>query len=409
MRRRICISGVGVVSPIGVGREAYWRSLAAGQDGVTEVSLFDRSTVRSRLGASVNNFDAAQLVGSRGLKFIDRLAQFAIAAAKLAIEDARLLEDELDANRRGLVVGTAFGSLSSQQEFNHDRVLEGPRWVSPLKFPNTPINALSYQIPIRFQMRLFSVTLSAGMTSSFEAIRYALLMLQHLPEAVLLCGGAEELSFHAFHSTYFLNELAGTSGPELSCPFDERHNGYILGEGCALLALESLEVAQRRGAQPLAEICGWGSAHASWQAKPAERTAAVATAMRSAITDAGLRPEQVDFISAAANSDRQLDLIEAQAITEVFGSRAATIPVSAVKSMLGEAFGAAGAMQVAAALLALERGILPPVVNLQQLDPECAPLNCVAEARQLDGVRYALVNSIDRYGSAASLVLGRAE
>jgi 3-oxoacyl-[acyl-carrier-protein] synthase II len=356
----------------------------------------------------VVDFDAAALIGRKGLKYIDRLSQFAIAASRLAIEDAGLSLNELDANNRGIVLGTAFGGLSSQQDFNRERVLEGPRWVSPMKFPNTPINALSYQIPIRYQMRLVNVTLSSGMTSSLDAIRYAVLMLRRIPEAILLCGGVEELSFHAYYSCYFMNELAGISGEEASCPFDQRRNGYILGEGGALMVLETLEGLNQRRGKGLAEIRGYGSAFAPWQGDLATKIDAVATAMRTAIQTAQIQPDQIDYVAASANSGRQADLIEAKAIAQVFGARTSGIPISAIKSMTGEAFGASGALQIAAAVLALQRGILPPTINLRQLDPECS-VNCVKEIGRRSEVRHALVNSIDRYGSVISVVLGRIE
>ena len=241
MTSRICISGIGVVSPIGIGRENFWTSLASGRNGISEINLFDRSPLRCRLGAQVVDFDAAAMLGAKGLKYIDRPSRFAMAASKLAFEDAELFPDKLDANRLGLVLGTAFGGLTSQREFNQERVLEGPVWVNPAKFPNTPINAPSYQIPIRYQMRLLNVTLSSGMASSLDAIFYAMLLLRRRSDAVLLCGGVEELSFWAYRSACLMNELAGISGEEASCPFDARRNGYILGEGCAMLVLETLE------------------------------------------------------------------------------------------------------------------------------------------------------------------------
>jgi 3-oxoacyl-[acyl-carrier-protein] synthase II len=400
---------MGVLSPIGIGREEYFFALCSGRSGISKVDLIDCSPLRSRMGAQVADFDAAALIGKKGLRYVDRLSQFAIASSKLAFEDAGLSLDGPDSYRRGIVIGTAFGGLSSQKDFNRERVLEGPKWVSPMKFPNTPINALSYQIPIRYQMRLVNVTISSGMTSSLEAIRYALLTLRRLPDAVLLCGGVEELSYHAYYSSYFLNELAGLSGEEVSCPFDERRNGYILGEGSVLLVLESLEGLAQRGGRALAEIRGCGNCFAARGGQHAAGTGAVATAMRMAIRNAGIRAEEVGFIAASANSSPRSDSAEAEAISEVFGPNASNIPVSAIKSMLGEAFGASGALQIAAAILTLERGLLPPTINLKQPAAQCSSLNVVTEAGRKHEVRYALVNSIDRYGAASSVVLGQVE
>jgi 3-oxoacyl-[acyl-carrier-protein] synthase II len=409
LANRVVISGIGVLSPIGIGREDYFSALCSGRSGVSNVDLIDCSPLRCRMGAQVAPFDAAALIGKKALRYVDRLSQFAIASTKLAIEDAGLSLDGPDSYKRGVVVGTAFGGLTSQKDFNRERVLEGPKWVSPMKFPNTPINALTYQIPIRHQMRLVNVTISAGMTSSLEAMRYALTTFRRIPDAILVCGGVEELSYHAYYSSYFLNELAGLSGEEISCPFDERHNGYILGEGGVLLVLESLEGLAQRGGRALAEILGYGSCFSARSGQAAAGTRAITTAIRMAIRDAGIKPEQIDFIAASANSSPQTDAAEVHAIKEVFGPNASSIPVSAIKSMVGEAFGASGALQIAAAILTLERGVLPPTINLKQPSSECTSLNFVTDVGCTREVRHALVNSIDRYGAASSVVLGQVE
>jgi 3-oxoacyl-[acyl-carrier-protein] synthase II len=354
----------------------------------------------------VTDLDCAALIGSKGLKYLDRLSQFAIAASVLAIQDAGLSLEQQDADNRGIVLGTAFGGLTVQQEINRERVLQGPQWVSPMKFPCTPINALSYQIPIRYQMRLANVTLSCGMNSSLEAFRYATTLLRLHPGGILLCGGADELSFHAYHAGYFLGELAGGCGPEISCPFDQRRNGYILGEGCALMLMETLKEIQRRGQDGLAEVLGYGSCFAPAHADATTRISSFSNAMRMALRESGIEPDQIGFIAASANSSRESDLIEAQAIRRTFKESASEIPIAAIKSMTGEAFGASGAFQIAAAVLALVRGVLPPTIHFEQPDIDC-PVTCTREVGKRADVHYAMVNSIDRYGAAASLVLGK--
>ena len=207
-----------MISPIGIGREAYWAGLSSGQDGVSEINLFDGTSLQCRLAAEVEDFNASALLGSKGLRYIDRPGRFVLAASTLAIEDAELCLDKINPSRRGIVLGTGYGGVSSEYDFSRDRVLEGPKWVSPAKFPNTPINALSYQVPIRYQMKRANVTLSSGMTSSLDAMRYAALTLQQMPDSVLLCGGVEELCLMTHYTAYFMDELAGTSGEEVCCP-----------------------------------------------------------------------------------------------------------------------------------------------------------------------------------------------
>ncbi len=397
-----------MMSPLGIGREEVWDALAAGQNGVRDVELFEAPPSGCRLAAPVVDFDAAALLGRKGLRSLDRSARFVIGAAKMALEDGGLDLEASDDGKRGLVLGTAFGNLTSQREFNGERVLEGPAWVSPGKFPNVPINSPSYQIPIRYRMRMVNVTVSSGITSGLDAMRYAVLTLQRRPEAMLLCGGVDELSFLAYHSAHRLQELAGLAGEAVSAPFSRQRNGYILGEGCVMLVLESQQALAQRGGKAVAEILGYGSSFAPAHGRLSTRVDALAAAMTSALQSAGLTPADIDCLTASAHSGKVLDLIEARAIAQVFGQRLSDLAITAVKSMMGESFGASGPMQCVAAMLAIQRGIIPPTINLQDPDPACG-LECVTETGYHRDVRYALVNSLDRFGAAISVVLGRAD
>jgi len=403
---RTCISGIGVVSPVGIGREAFWTAIAEGRSGITEVDLFDRSGVSCRAGGQVRGFDAAALIGPKGLRYVDRPSQFALAAAQLAMTDAGVDRDRTPPERVGVVLGTAFGGQSSLADCNRERLVEGPQYLSPAKFPNTPINALSYQIPIRHQMRLVNTTVSSGMNSGLDALFYATFILRRCPEAVLACGGVDELSRNAYYSCYFRRELAGTSGPELSCPFDRRRNGYVLGEGAAIVVVETRDALDRRGGTPLAELLGFGSATGMGPAGFEGRVEAATAAVRGALRDAGLEPADVDYIAAGANGDLELDLIEAQAIVQVFGDRRACVPVGAVKSMTGEAYAASGGYQMASAVLALQRGVLTRTINLDEPDLACSVTHA-GPATSSREVRHVLVSSVDRFGRSVAVVVGR--
>jgi 3-oxoacyl-[acyl-carrier-protein] synthase II len=404
---RICISGIGVVSPVGIGREAFWTAIAEGRNGITEVDLFDRSALRCRAAGEVRAFDAAALIGPKGLRYVDRPSQFALGAAQLAMADAGVNREHTPPEQVGVVLGTAFGGQSSLADCNLER-LENPQYLSPAKFPNTPINALSYQIPIRHQMRLVNTTVSSGMNSGLDALFYATFILRKNPAGVLVCGGVDELSRNAYYSCYFRNELAGTSGLELSCPFDQRRNGYVLGEGAALVVLETRDGLDRRGGSPIAELLGFGSAARMAPAGIDGRVAAAAAAVRGALRDASLEPADIDYVAAGANGDRELDLIEATAIAQVLGDRRAPVPVGAVKSMTGEAYAASGGYQLASAVLALQRGLLTRTINLDEPDPACPVTHAEASISSRD-VRHALISSIDRFGRASAVVVGRPE
>jgi 3-oxoacyl-[acyl-carrier-protein] synthase II len=401
---RTAILGVGVVSPIGAGADTYWEGLLTGADGVSAIDRFDCTPLRARLGAQIQatTFDAGELLGRKGLKYVDRLSQFALAATQLALQHAQVDLDQFDPHDRAVVLGTAFGSLSSQQDLNRERILDGPSWVSPMKFPNTPINALSYQIPIRHQMRLANVTIPAGTTSSLEAVRYSMSLFGRNPGAVVLCGGAEELSFLNYYSAAFRDELAGVTGEEASRPFDRRRNGYIFGEGAAVLVLQRAERAPRA----MALIEGYGRSFASLDAGDDGWIAAIETSMRAALQAAGRRPDAVDLVLASANSSLRGDAYEAQALARVFGP--AGVPVSATKALLGETFGASGALQMAAAVLAVDRGTVPPSFHTGQIDPAC-PVRLVEPPARPGRVRCVLVNSVDGFGGVASVVVARPE
>jgi 3-oxoacyl-[acyl-carrier-protein] synthase II len=406
VKHRVGVAGIGVVSPIGIGREAYWRALGAGCDGAADLRLFDTAAWPAHRAAQVLDFDAAALIGSKGLKYLDRPSRFAVAATELAFRDAHMPVDSIDPLQCGIVLGLAYGGVSNMQNFTRERVLEGPGWVSPTTFTSTPINGPSFPIPIRYKMKRLNVTISSGMTSGVDAIRYAALLLQRMTEATLLCGGVEELCPVTFGTSSVLNELAGGSGDEVSRPFDRRRNGYLLGEGCALVVLETIERAARGSRQPLAEICGYGSSFVAADGGRERGVEAVSSAMRRALQHAQVGSDQIGLVLASANSSVETDLVEARAIARVFGDRG--VPVSAIKSMTGEAMGASGAFQIAAAILAVKCGVLPPTINTETLDPECAALDLVLDCGRTNTVRYALVNAIDRSGSVVSVVVGRA-
>lgn len=401
MTRRVAITGVGVVTPVGVGGEAFWQGLTSGVDAVTPIEGFDCAPLAWRTGAQVRGLDAGGLLGRKGLKYVDRLSQFALAATQLALDDAGLDLDAIPPQHRGVVIGTTFGNLASQQDLNRERITDGPSWVSPMKFPNTPINALSYQIPIRHQMRLANVTIPAGITAGLEAVRYSLALLERTPDALVLCGGADELSFLSFYGAARQGVLAGPDDV-YGRPFDRDRHGLVHGEGAAMLALRAVDAAPRA----LATIDGYGRAFSDPGEGHDARVATIARAIRAALDAAGCQPAAVSLVLASASGSVALDAAEAQALALVFGP--AGVPVTATKALTGETYGAAGGLQIAAGVLAMCKGVAPPTWHLRQVDASC-PVDVVTSPGRPAMISRVLVTAVDDLGGAAAVVLTRNE
>ncbi len=381
-RKRIVITGVGVVAPNGLGKDEFWRHCASGVSGMKPITLFDVSTYRCRLAGEVSNFQPEQHLGSKGLRNLDRTTLLSLVAAKLAIEDAALEMTDENRNDIGVVLGSTMGSVHSISEFDKEGLREGPRYVNPAHFPNTVINSPASQVAIRFCLRGLNATISTGFTASLDAIGYALDMLQLERAETLLVGGVEELCIQTFLGFYKLGFLATAphGAPPFYGPFDARHCGALLGEGAAFFVLESLERAQARGATIYAECLGYSSQfHPACLYRYDPNAHGPIAVMHQVLQDADLTPERIDALSTSANSTKAGDEMERAAITSVFNGRADRVPTAAVKSLLGESFSAAGALQLAAVL------------------------GTLAEASP----QTALVNSFGPTGIASALVVGR--
>lgn len=408
MTRRIVITGVGAVTPVGIGADAFWNGLAEGKPGIEAISLFDASEFSSRQAAEVKGFDAKQLLARKGLQYLNRSIQLGCAAAKLGLEDSGIEVTPENRSRIGVVYGTTLGCLNMLAQFDQQSLIEGPRLANPMIFPNTGVSAPACQVSIMFGMDAFNTTLSNGQTSSLDAIKYAFDFIRLGRADIVLAGGVEEVCREIFLGHYLARLLSGSrdQDQEISAPFDRRHNGVILGEGSAVLVLEEYEHARSRGARVLAEVRGYGTAFDPLTANgyDAEATGATA-AMQAAMDDAGIGAPEIDLIFANANSNLACDRMEATAIERVFGS--GIVPaVTAIKSMVGEAYSAAGALQVAAAALAIDRKIVPPTINFTEPDPGC-PVKTIATVPQEKELRAVLVNSFGCSGGNAAVVLTR--
>jgi 3-oxoacyl-[acyl-carrier-protein] synthase II len=408
MNKKIVITGLGVLSPIAIGKEAFWTGLFLGKTGFRPVTLFDTSPFRVKIAGEITDFDALSFLGKKGLRELDRSTRLICSAAKLAIDDSRLEITEDSTHSMGVSIGTTFGSLHSISQFDRSGLIDGPRFVNPSHFPNTVINSPASQVSIKFKIKGFNTTISTGFCASLDAVSYAADFIRLNRANVVLAGGVEELCEETFMGFHNLGCLSGTDGSEpICCPFDARRNGTVLSEGAAVLILEDEEHALNRDAVILARVLGYGNAFdptADYNFQHAGR--GLKNAVMLALQEAALNPDDVDYICACANSSKGLDRMETNVIKEVFGKRALSLPVSSIKSMVGESFSASGALSLAAAAGALRNGFIPPTVNYHERDLECDLDYVPGKARQKQ-IQNVLVTSADPYGQNAAIVLGR--
>jgi len=411
MPKRVVITGVGVVTSNGVGKDEFWNNLEAGVSGITKISLFDTAQFRTHTAGEIKDFDASVYLGSKGLRIQDRTARIANTAAKFALDDANLAIDESNTDDIGVVLGTTLGNLCSLSEFDKTALEKGPRYVNPSLFPNTAINSTASQISIRFHIKGFNTTISTGFTASLDALRFAYDSIQFGRAKAVLAGGVEDLCIQTYLGFYKLQFLAASqenqSDLDLSCPFDSRRNGIVLGEGSAILAIEELESALSRGARIYAEILGLGAYFDPYRVNKYNRLGpGIRGAMRSALHDARIDPCDISYVCANANSTIDADQIEAEAIEDVFGSYAHALPVSSIKSMVGESFSASGALSLAASVGAIEKGFIPPTINYQATDIDCN-LDFVPNNPRRLKLQNILVNTFGPSGTNTAVILGK--
>jgi 3-oxoacyl-[acyl-carrier-protein] synthase II len=409
LKKRIVITGIGILASNGIGRQQYWQALRQARAGFREISLFDTSNLKVKVAGEISGFDARDFLGQKGLRSLDRSTKLICSAARLAIDDARLTITEENSRDIGVVVGTTLGSVYSISEFDKQALREGPRYVNPAAFPNTVINSPASQVSIKFNIKGFNTTISTGFTASLDAIGYAIDFLNFDRAKIILAGGVEELCIQTFLGFYKLGVLSGSRDgtTPLSCPFDKRRNGIIFGEGAVFLVLEELAEALERDADILAEISNFSIRFDPYRInKYNPRGEGIIEAMRSVLKQGDFKPEDIDYICSNANSTVKADKIETEAIKEVFGSKAKQIPVSAIKSMTGECFSVSAALQVVAAVGAIKEDFIPPTINYKEKDPIC-DLDYVPNQAREKKVGNVLVNSFGPSGNNTCLILKR--
>ncbi len=409
MKRRVVITGIGILASNGKGREEFWGALREGKVGYKPVTLFDASQFKVDQAGEISDFDPKIYMGPKGLRTLDRSTTLLVSAAKLAIADTNFTITEANTDDIGVSVGTTLGSIKSIAEFDEVTLKEGPRYTNPALFPNTVINSPASQVSIWCNIKGFNTTISTGFTASLDAMNYAYDFLQYERAKLIFTGGVEELCLQTFFGFYALKFMSGSKEGEsfVNCPFDRRRNGVTLGEGACLVAMEDYEHAQERGARMWGEVLGFGTSFDPYRInKYNPRALGLIRSMRFALEDAGLAPEDIDCIFANANSTPAADRMETYAIKEVFGEFAARIPVTAIKSMTGECYSVSASFAVAAALGTLNENFIPPTVNYSEKDPDC-DLDCVPNEARPVKVKNIMVVACGPNGSNTCMILGR--
>jgi 3-oxoacyl-[acyl-carrier-protein] synthase II len=410
--RRVVITGLGLVTPVGNDLATNWEQLLAGRSGIRAIGRFDAAQLPVRIAGEVRNFEPLLYVEKRDVKKMDAFTLYAMAATHMALADARLEIDVSVADRVGVIVGVGMGGITTLEE-GHQLFLEGgARKLSPFMVPRLIVNMAPGQIAIRFGAKGVNYVVASACASGGHAVGEACRLIRFGFQDAMLAGGAEAtvtpLSIAGFAAMRALSTR--NEEPARACrPFDRERDGFVMSEGAGMLVLEERQAALSRGARIYAEIVGYGAnADAYHITTPAPEGAGAARCMRLALDDGNLQPEEVDYINAHGTSTPYNDANETQAVKQVFGEHAKRLAISSTKSMTGHLLGAAGAVEVAYTALTAYHGIVPPTINYEYPDPECDLDYVPNQARRMP-VRVALSNSFGFGGTNACLALRRHE
>jgi 3-oxoacyl-[acyl-carrier-protein] synthase II len=410
-RKRVVITGMGALTPLGLSVEETWRGLVDGRSGIGRITQFDPSPYPSQIMGEVKGFDPEKYIEPKEAKRMSRFSLFAVAASKMAVEQAGLVVDEGLADDVGVVLGTGIGGALIEAEQAHLLLLnKGVRRVPPLFVPNMMPNAAAHHVSVAFGIRGYTSTVIAACASGTQAIGEGVRAIRDGLAKVVLAGGTESTVCELALAGICAMRAVSTRNDEpekASRPFDAERDGFVSGEGCAVLVLEDLDYALARGAPIGAEVLGYGvTTDAYHVSAPDPEGRGSALAMRRAIEDAGLSPTDIQYINAHATATLIGDPAEVVAIKSVLGDHAYAIPVNATKSMIGHLLGAAGAVETVATVMSINEGIVHPTINRDTPDPAC-DLDCVPDVARQMKVDIALKNSFGFGGQNACLVLAR--
>jgi 3-oxoacyl-[acyl-carrier-protein] synthase II len=406
-RRRAVITGLGVVASNGIGKDAFWKALKEGKSGIAKLTRFDVSTYPSQIAGEVNNFEPTDFMNSKSARRMDRFTQFAVAAARMAVEDSQLAIEKVS-KRTGIVMGSSLGGMP-HAEFQHAIFLEkGLDRIDPLLATKLFCGEASSQASIELGITGPSYTISTGCVTGADAIGYALSLIRNDISEVVITGGAEAplapMTFGAFCRLGALSHH-NSEPQKASRPFDKNRDGFVMSEGAAIIVLEELEHALSRNAHIYAEIIGFGATSDAYHMTRApEDGKGTIEAISLALKDADINPEEIDYISAHGTSTPLNDKVETLAFKNIFDSRAYNIPISSPKSMTGHIIGGASAIGVLASALTIETQFIHPTINYETPDPDC-DLNYVPNKGIATNVNTVLVNALGFGSRNAALIL----
>ncbi len=410
MTRRVVVTGLGAITPLGIGAEQSWQALCEGKSGIGMVTRFDATDFRTRIAGEAKDFNPSDFMDRKLIRRGDRFIHFAVAATRMAIEDSKFIVDSSNANNVGVVVGTAVGGIESLAK-NYELLLRGARHrISPFFIPNFIANMAAGQVAIQFGAKGPNICFVTACASGTHAIGDAFRIIQRGEANVMVAGGAEAAISPIIFAGLDAVKVMSTRNEEpekASRPFDKDRDGFVISEGAGIVILEELESALDRGARIYAEVLGYGfNSDAYHITAPDPQGEGTANCMKMALKDAGISGDKIDYISAHGTSTLLNDLAETRAIKNVFQGYSNRLPISANKSMIGHLWGAAGAVEAIFCVLTITRGIILPTINYETPDPEC-DLDYVPNVAREAEVRIALSNSFGFGSTNATLILGQ--
>jgi 3-oxoacyl-[acyl-carrier-protein] synthase II len=406
------ITGVGMVSPLGVGTEPTWKGLLAGQSGVANITLFDASRHSTHFAAEVKGFDPLNWVDKKDVKKMDRFIQFAVAAADFAVADSKLKIEPAEADMIGVYIGSGIGGFATIEREHETLMKEGPRRISPFFIPAAIVNLASGWVSIRTGAKGPNSATCTACTTSAHAVGDSFRLIQRGDADAMIAGGSEAaitpLGVGGFCAMRALS-TRNDDPAHASRPFDKERDGFVIGEGSGIVILEELEHARRRGAPIYCEMVGYGmSSDAYHISAPCEDGDGAMRVMNRTLKDAGVEPAVVDYVNVHGTSTPQGDRVEVLALKRVFGDHARRMAISSTKSMTGHLLGAAGGLEAGITALVLKTQMLPPTINYEHPDPDC-DLDIVPNTARKADVRYALSNSFGFGGTNGALLFRRYE
>jgi len=411
---RVVITGIGLVTPVGIGTAESWRALLSGESGIGPISLFDCSAFRVRIAGEVKGWEPTRFIDKKKLKEMDRFTEFALGAAAMAVQDAKLEMSDAERERAGCFVGVGLGGLFTLEKTKETLMAKGPTKVSPYSIPGIIANLAAGQVSIAHGLKGPSYCTTSACSSGAHAIGEAAEWIRRGRCDVMVAGGAEAtitpVGISGFEAMFALSKR-NDDPTHASRPFDTGRDGFVSGEGSGILILESLTRARKRGARIYGEVTGYGaSSDAHHLTQPAPNGEGAQRSMRMALDDAKLAPDAIEYINAHGTSTPVGDVEESKAIAAVFGAHATDkkLWVSSTKSMMGHLLGAAGAVETAICALTLAEGRVAPTINLENQDPQC-PLDYVANTARERRMRHVMNNSFGFGGTNCTLVLSRCE